>query len=521
MRSCALFGRLPLLIVAVAWGSAGLAQPAEPAGLDLLTAVRWTLERDPNVALDETRLESARGGLIIASGAFDAVIAASATAAENRTPESPSVSSESRSLSTTLGLTQKLRSGLTLEPELELTQTADPGSDAAARNEGTVTFRLRQPLLRGRGRLVTTAREQAAERELAAAELDLEQSISGRLFAVVSQYWTWLAAERDVAVLRQSEAKSQELLEKTRLLIAADQVPAAELVQLEANLAAKQSSTLFGEQAAFAARQDLGREIGLEAAEIAALAPPAEDFPVIAADQVPGLDQAGSWVLAAEQQRADRQAAEERRLAAEIRRRAAAADRLPALDLVFAPSYSGLDLGSGIANLLGPLSRNVPGAGVTLGLSLSWPTGNREAEGALVQAEAALRQSELGVELVTKGIGANVPAALDGLSKSAQRLAKARQAESLFARAVVNEEKKLRAGTSTLLDLISQQDRLTAARQGLVTAELAVALALARLRFETGTLFAARGEAAEIQASRLRTMPRLPFTAEKAEKEER
>ena len=58
----------------------------------------------------------------------------------------------------------------------------------------------------------------------------------------------------------------------------------------------------------------------------------------------------------------------------------------------------------------------------------------------------------------------------------------------LFERAVINEEKKLRAGTSTLLDVISQRDRLTSARQSQVSAHLALALALARLRFETGTL---------------------------------
>lgn len=107
---------------------------------------------------------------------------------------------------------------------------------------------------------------------------------------------------------------------------------------------------------------------------------------------------------------------------------------------------------------------------------------------------------------MAKAIGADVPAALDALEKSARRLDKARQAELLFERAVVNEEKKLRAGTSTLLDLISQQDRLTAARQGVVSAELALALALARLRFETGTLFGG-GEAPALAARDLVTLP--------------
>jgi outer membrane protein len=71
----------------------------------------------------------------------------------------------------------------------------------------------------------------------------------------------------------------------------------------------------------------------------------------------------------------------------------------------------------------------------------------------------------------------------------------------------VNEEKKLRAGTSTLLDLISQRDRLTAARQSEVSAQLALALALLQLRFDTGTLIGEEGEAGSIQVSRLITLP--------------
>ncbi|MFP5289360.1 MAG: TolC family protein, partial [Thermoanaerobaculia bacterium] len=85
-------------------------------------------------------------------------------------------------------------------------------------------------------------------------------------------------------------------------------------------------------------------------------------------------------------------------------------------------------------------------------------------------------------------IAADVPTALDAVSRNAEQLERATLAVRLFERAVVNEEKKLRGGTSTLIDLIAQRDRLTAARQAEVTAQLALALALLELRFETGTI---------------------------------
>ncbi len=99
-------------------------------------------------------------------------------------------------------------------------------------------------------------------------------------------------------------------------------------------------------------------------------------------------------------------------------------------------------------------------------------------------------QNELIEELIHRQIGANVPIALDALTRGAQQLERATEAVRLFQRAVENEEKKLRAGSSTLLDVISQGDRLTAAQQSQVLAHLDLAVAVARLRFETGTLVA-------------------------------
>lgn len=485
-------------------------QPSPDAGLSLLDAVRLTFERDPNVAFEEARLAAASGALLIAAGAFDAIVTSTVTRSETLVPESSTNTSESRALDGTVALTQRLRTGLSFEPEIVLSQLDEVGSGDPVADTATVTFRFRQPLLRGRGRAATAAGERAAERELAASGLDLSHVVAGRLAAVAAQYWTVAAAARDLAVLRDSEASSRALVDNTRKLIEADQIPAAELVQVEANLAAKESSTLDGERALFTARQDLGREIGLEAEEIGRLPLPGDPFPAVVSEEVPPATEAAALTALALARRADLLAAEQRREAVALLRRAAVSALQPQLDLILAPGYSGLDTGGGVGRFFSPLARNVPGASVELGLALSWPTLNRQAEGELVQIDAALRQSELAVELIAKAIGADVPSALEEVGRNAQRLGKARQAVRLFERAVLNEEKKLRAGTSTLLDLISQRDRLTAAQQGVVSGELALALALLRLRFETGTLFEERGEARELQLSRLTTLPAVP-----------
>jgi outer membrane protein TolC len=283
--------------------------------------------------------------------------------------------------------------------------------------------------------------------------------------------------------------------------------PRAEIVQLEADLASREASRIAGEQQLFQARQDLGREIGLEPPRIAALALPGDRFPAVDPERVPSTEASGPWIDRALANRLDLRAARQRLAAAEIRLAAAENGVEPRLDIVFTPSYSGLAEGSSFTSFFSPLFDEVPGLSGSLGLSLRWPLRNRVAEGALVQARAEVTQRSLAVEAVRKAIGAEVPSRLDAVRQNALQLVKIDQAVSYFERALDNEIKKLRAGSSTLVDVISQRDRLTAIRRQQVSGGLAVALALLELRFETGTLTVSGGEKSSIPLQPLTTLP--------------
>lgn len=509
MGSCSLLRdrrRFLALFALSLWLAAELrAQPGLPAeGLSLAEAVRLTLENDPNLRLEEARLRSARGVLLSRRGTFDSIVSSSLTETESDDPISPTESASQALIGNSLGITKRFRTGLSIEPELSLLRT-DPGGSGAV-NVGTFSFTVRQPLLRGRGRTATAAPERFAERQVAAGALDVRQVAAERVLAVASQYWRARAAALNLAVLRETEERARELLETTRKLIEADVTPAAEVVQVEANLVASETARIGGERDLFAARQDLGREIGLERAAIAALPLPSDPFPAVPRSAVPGEADGDRFVDAALARRADLLAARERREASEILRRAADNGLRPQLDLVLTPSYTGLVEGTDPGSFFSPLYRNVPGASAEVSVSLSWPTSNSEARGELVQLEASREQSLLLEELVARRVAADVPTALDGLVRSLQQLDRAAVAVRLFEQALVNEEKKLRGGTSTLIDVISQRDRLTNARQAEVSAQLFVALALLELRFETGTILPDE-EAAAVDPGFLTTVP--------------
>jgi len=494
---------LPAVFLATA--ATGSPQPpADEPGLGLVEAVELTLANDPNIALVTSQVTSSRGALLSASGRFDPLVTSGLTRSSTETPLDDATSSESTALVSTFGVVQELRTGLSLEPSVELVRS---GEGSGAVNEATVAFTFRQPLLRGRGREVVTAGERAAELEVAASRLDLEHTLALRLRAVIIRYWSAAAAAADLQVLRTTEESSRRLLETTRKLIAADVTPAAEIVQLEADLTSREASRIAGEQALFEARQLLGLEIGLEPDEIASLPLPTDPFPTVEGDRVPTGEDAERFIRLGLGLRADLRAARERLTAAETLL-AAADDALePRLDLVLTPSYSGLAGGGDAGDFFSPLYRNVPGLSTSLGLSLSWPTFNRQAEGDWIQTRELRERSVLRVALQERSIGAEVPTALDGVRSSARRLERAIEAVGLFEQVVENEEKKLRAGSSTLIDVLNQRDRLTAARQRRVSAQLALALALVELRFQTGTLVESGGGTGTIDPRRATTIP--------------
>jgi outer membrane protein TolC len=505
--ACALaLGMVPLPLAAAALPPEPPGLPTATAGLSLLDAVQLMLRNDPNIGIVRTQVQASQGALLVASGQFDPLLTESLTQATTPTPLTATTSQVTNTTENDFGFSQQFRTGLSITPQLQLLRT-DPTQPPFGANTAAVAFTFRQPLLRGRGRSATAAVELSATHEVAASRLDLAHATTERIVAVVGQYWTLKAAEENLAILRESERSARELLDNTRKLVAADQTPAAELIQLEANLAAEEVARLGGETSLFKARQDLGREIGLDSAAIAALPLPAEPFPAVRSEEIPPPAAADRFVTEALDRRADLKAARERLAEGDILVVSATNALEPQLDLILTPGYLSQVAGGGVRNYFSPLYRSIPGGSLALGFALSLPLLHDKERGALEQTLAGRQADALRVELTAKEIGADVPTALDAVGRSALQLEKSNDAVRLFERTVINEEKKLRAGSSTLINVLTQRDRLTAARQAQVSAELTLALALVQLRFATGTLLSTDGEVPAVRLSRLTTLP--------------
>lgn len=404
-----------------------------------------------------------------------------------------------------LDLSRRFRSGITVRPEVVTSQLQLDGLARTPSSSTAVNLELVVPLLRDRwGRVVRTA-EEAAEVGSRADRFELDHQRSLSAFAAASAYWSYLGAYRQLDVFATSQARAELLVDETRQLVDAEERPAAELNQVLGNAASKRIDRIRAEQDVAEARRRLGVAMGIFAADIPRLPPPATDFPAPrpfdAAAAVPGL------VDSALGRRADLRAAGDEEASAELLLDGARDELKPALDVALTTGYSGLAGDADFGGIFDSFHRNVPGASASLLVSYRLPVSNAAARGRALQRQAVHRQQQIVRDELERLIASVVAVAAEDVMRSAMADEEAQRAVELSRNTVENEKEKNRLGLATLFDVILAEDRLTSALLSTVGTRLSYAQAVARLRFETGALVVDPGGVAGVDAELMMSAP--------------
>jgi outer membrane protein TolC len=431
----------------------------------------------------------------IAEGAFDLFIGFSAARSQDRRlhteaeREVLNVPTSQSGLTTyRLGVSRRFRSGLLISPGVELTRQDAFTFRAAPIVQTRASLHFTYPFLRGGRRSQESVAIDAAAVVVEASELQLHDIRARIIYQAASAYWSYHGAHRAVDILSDSEEKSRRLLEETATLVAVDERPSSDLDQLRADLADRVAARLGAEQALFEARQQLGLVMGLGSQDAAAIPAPGTALPASHFDlEIPDFRHLTRIALA---ERADLAGARQNAVAADLVLDARRTAARPGFDLRLDVGYSGLSEGSlQLGQYLPPYGQNdVNGGSATLSLVFDFPAANNSARGALARQEAVLRQSHLSVAELELTITSNILVAAGQLRSSAAELEQADEAVHLYEMALDNERKKLQLGMSTQFELILVDERLRNAMLSRVSAHVRFAQALARLRYETGTL---------------------------------
>jgi outer membrane protein TolC len=373
---------------------------------------------------------------------------------------------------------------------------------------GTITV----PFGKGRGKVSADAQERAAQYSAQASRDQLRQTINSEIFRTVLAYYNLVAAQNSVRLLTDSEGRQNSLVQQTNALIAADEAPRAEANRAVARHASVRQSLEQARVSVLSARVALVDAIGMNAPDPTA-APVATDA---LAPELPDLPALNALLQLAQAQRRDPRALEALAQASGALAAAATSDLKRSITLQLTAGLSTQyesqpfrflpDEVDPIYSDFAPKPvrddpvRYFSAYGWTRSLRGQWlpftsanvtfdlPFGNHAAIGRARQAKAAAARSNIEAVDLNRSIAENVANAA-GLVRTLGDAIKSHQQAITFQQQTLDGAlERLKIGDVTVIDTLTTEETLTQSRLQMVTDQQAYMSALARLKFETGTL---------------------------------
>ncbi len=474
---------------AVLWASSAAEPTAAapvPRGLSLTEVIAASLASSPDILSAVQRSEAARGTWLASGGAFDFKLSTSGSASRNHTVDSSSSPTIQSEYTYALGAQRLFRNGVLVQPTVSLKREGLATRSGQEVNAADVGVTVAVPLLRDRGGSLSEAPERTSALEYKASRFDLDHAIAQRAQASATAYWDYVATQRRLEVQLAAEERAQRTLDEMRVLVEADERPSADLTQVMGNLSSKRVTRISAEQSVVEARQQVGLAMGLAPEAIVALPPPNTDFPSLVEGRE-RLDTA-RLIEEANRRRADLAAAEEDVNASRVSLDASRSELRPRLDLFVDTGYRDTETGPGFSRFFAPLHRHEPKLDASVQLKYERPIRNSAARGKMMQNVSTYQQRLIAHSDLRRRIVTGVTVAYEALVRGDASVRESEHAVQLFESSVAAEQRKFQVGVSTLFDLIQAQNDLTNAHLGLVQSQRNYAVAVATLRFQSGTL---------------------------------
>jgi outer membrane protein TolC len=415
---------------------------------------------------------------------------------------------------------QPLRSGVRLGATLRLSseelgfrgRSIDPafgGRVVRTRFPSFVELRGDVPLGRGWGHVSAERAERAAQFSAEAARETLRHQIAEELFRTVVAYVALAAAEERLAALQTSLARGEELASLGEQMVDAGDVAPIERTRVAGRVETLRYAVLQADAAVITARRSLVEAMGVRVSSFSETPHATTPLPQAGMAAIPPVQ---TLIAEARNLRHDPIALRRLRDAAAALSAAAAADLRPAVTLnvragvstfyespfyryfpdeqqpVGEPGETQSPVGIGSLRGYGRLFSGSWKPYALLTLSFDLPLGNRTARGRAQQAAAALSRSEIiaadldrTIDDEVVRVSATVRATEDVLDRRARTL-------TLLEESYAGTINQLRMGEATMVDVLLTEEAFTAEQLQRLNDVQVYATALARLRFETGTL---------------------------------
>ena len=407
-----------------------------------------------------------------------------------------------------IALKKKFRSGIEVKPALQITRTDTtvfelyPGQTIydTPTNQAKVNLLVTVPLLKGYGEKVNTAGEMAAKKQVDVSVCKLHHMISERILNTVLAYWEYLSTNRSLIQTINSEKRAQRIVKQTKTYIKAGNRPESDLTQTLANLSDKKIQRIAAEQVLFTRKQNLGNSMGFDFMQSQNISAPSDSFLQIDKKIVDKIYSSTSQIIKkALNNRSDYLKLTEQERRKKLLVKAAKNNTLPQINLNMGAGYTGLDEGDEVDCAGNAFSNNIKGLNYTVSLTFNHFIENSTAKSILFQKKSELKQIEILKQGLRKKISIEILIAIDRLKNSLKSLSTAEESVTYYKSTLNNEVKKFKLGTATLFDLIQSEEKLTNSTLKLIEAKRNYAIAMAQLKYQTGSIVRKNGKSFSVK----------------------
>jgi outer membrane protein TolC len=507
-------------------------RPSFFAPLSLLDAVRLTLIQNSDLRMSTEDAQSARGALKKATGNYDAQFIGALGYVRSQLSSSNStnaVTAFSTQNQITQVLTQTLTQTLTqlkANPSANISQLVSMNAAQSSGSASTtdiqtiiatadasktlrngidlsveyspqflnnkdqlswppavhqITFSMGMSLTKF-GTYFNSADETAARKDYQAALLTLGHTTTKAVLDAIQAYWKEAAALEKFYYGDRTYRVNAAVLSLTEELaknggVAQTEVPLALAHRAEAF--ASRSAALIE---VLNSAKALAATLGLTREQLRLLPFPSDHFPGLNETALSRINES-QLIDAALGRRLDRLAAIEKVDGKRVKSDHARIDLRP--DVKFslgggADIVDGRQTGAGSGYTVDPQ--------VNANFSLNWTPANNKKEGALLNAEADLDKSLIGLDDISRDIVLSVQNDISTLQEYQVEIAQSDLAVENYKKSITDLREKFRLGAATLIDVFQSVDRLTKSAELLADAQSSMASAIAKLRYDTATM---------------------------------
>jgi outer membrane protein len=333
------------------------------------------------------------------------------------------------------------------------------------------------------GTIANDGPELAAIKDYEGSILTMAHTATKSTSNTLAAYWKCVASIDKFNIADRAYRIADALYSLTGELVKGDAVPATELSLAQAKVADTAATRTTALIDIFNTSKDLASTLGLTEAQLRTLPYAYEEFPHLSSAQVDRLNE-DRLIDVALNRRFDRKAAlksvESKRILAEKAR----IDLRPDLSFGFGGGVELVDDSQTGQGKSGTTANPSFGGSVTF----SYAFANNTNEGVLLDAQSDLNKSLIGLDDVSRGVTLNIKTAIDTIRELVTEIGQNSEAVRYYTQDLSDFREKFRLGAATLIDTIQSEERLNNAENTLIDARSQLAQAIAQLRYESGTI---------------------------------